>query len=210
MDSTRTGRSPRRPAAARKALELDDQSGEAWAALGEAQLYYDWDWEASEASFLRSMQLSPNLDDAYAHYSYLLILFGRVEEAFAASVKTRELSPVEPLWAGFTAWLYMIEGRLDDALPIAEECLSYEPEFWLCLYTIGQIHTVQGNFNEAIVAHERMLPQPQFANWALGITYGLAGETRQGAGLDRGNEGDRRSQRHIAYRDGLFGPGRRG
>ena len=170
------GAFPKAAAAARKALELDDQSGEAWAALGEAQLYYDWDWEASEASFLRSMQLSPNLDDAYAHYSYLLILFGRVKEAFAASVKTRELSPVEPLWAGFTAWLYMIEGRLDDALPIAEECLSYEPEFWLCLYTIGQIHTVQGNFDEAIAAHERLLPQPQFANWALGITYGLAGE----------------------------------
>ena len=35
---------PKALAAAEKALEIDEYSGEAWAALAEAQLYYDWDW----------------------------------------------------------------------------------------------------------------------------------------------------------------------
>jgi TolB-like protein len=48
---------PKAIAAAEKALELDELSGEAWAALAEAQLYYDWDWQKSEKTFQRAMQL---------------------------------------------------------------------------------------------------------------------------------------------------------
>jgi TolB-like protein/Tfp pilus assembly protein PilF len=170
------GAFPRAAAAARKALELDDQSGEAWAALAEAQLYYDYDWVAAEESFLRAMQLSPNFDDTYAHYAYLLTLLDRVDEALEMSLKARELSPVEPLWAGFTAWMYMAEGQLDEAMSDAEECLTYEPDFWLCLYTIGQIHALRGEFDAAILVHERMLVDPVVAHWALGITYAMADE----------------------------------
>jgi len=170
------GAFPKAEASARKALELDEQSGEAWAALGEAQLYYDYDWAGAEKSFLRAMQFSPNLDDAYAHYAYMLILLDRVDEALEMSLKARELSPVEPLWAGFTAWIYMAEGRYDEARPHVEECLTFEPGYWLCLYTLGQIHTLQGEFVEAIAAHEQLLTEPEFANWALGITYAMAGE----------------------------------
>jgi len=170
------GAFPRAAASARKALELDDQSGEAWAALGEAQLYYDYDWAGSEKSFLRAIQLSPNFDDSYGHYAYTLTLLDRVDEALEMSLKARELSPVEPLWAGFTAWMYMAEGRYDEAMPHVDECLSYEPGFWLCLYTLGQIHTLRGQFDEAIAAHEQMLVEPMFAHWGLGITYAMAGE----------------------------------
>jgi len=167
---------PKAAAFARKALELDEYSAEAWAALAEAQLYYDWDWAASEKSFLRALQLNPNLDDAYGHFSYLLILLGRVDEALEASLKARELSPVEPLWAGFTAWMYMIEGRYDEAMQHADECLTYEPGFWLCLYTIGQIHGLRGEFDAAITVHEQMLVEPEVAHWGLGVTYAMAGE----------------------------------
>lgn len=170
------GAFPRAAAAARKALELDDQSGEAWAALAEAQLYYDYDWAGAEKSFLRAMQLSPNFDDTYAHYAYLLTLLDRVDEALEMSLTSRDLSPVEPLWAGFTAWMYMAEGRYEEAMPHVEECLTFEPGFWLCLYTLGQIHTLNGEYNEAIAVHEQMLVEPDFANWALGITYAMAGK----------------------------------
>jgi TolB-like protein/tetratricopeptide (TPR) repeat protein len=170
------GAFPSAAAAARKALELDDQSGEAWAALAEAQLYYDYDWASAEKSFLRAMQLSPNFDDTFAHYAYLLTLLDRVDEGLEMSLKARQLSPVEPLWAGFTAWMYMAEGRYDEAMSHVEECLAFEPGYWLCLYTLGQIHTLNGEFDEAIAVHEQMLVEPEFANWALGITYAMAGK----------------------------------
>jgi TolB-like protein len=147
---------PKAIAAAEKALELDELSGEAWAALAEAQLYYDWDWEKSERTFLRAIQLSPSLDHAYAHYAYLLLLLGRTEEAIEISEKARDLSPVDPLWAGFTAWIYMLEERWEKAEAIAEECLQFASTLDLCRYALGQIYSAQGRFDEAVAIHEQI------------------------------------------------------
>jgi TolB-like protein len=170
---------PKAIAAAEKALELDELSGEAWAALAEAQLYYDWDWEKSERTFLRAIQLSPSLDHAYAHYAYLLLLLGRTEEAIEISEKARDLSPVDPLWAGFTAWIYMLEERWEKAEAIAEECLQFASTLDLCRYALGQIYSAQGRFDEAVAIHEQISQGDPFRNWALGISYGLAGQHDQ-------------------------------
>jgi TolB-like protein/tetratricopeptide (TPR) repeat protein len=164
---------------AEKALELDELSGEAWAALAEAQLYYDWDWEKSEKTFLRAIQLSPSLDHAYAHYAYLLTLMGRIDEAIEISEKARDLSPVDPLWAGFTAWIYMLEERWEEAEAIAEECLQFSSTLDLCRYALGQIYSAQGRFDEAVAIHEQIPQDDPFRNWSLGISYGLAGQHDQ-------------------------------
>ena len=170
---------PKAIAAAEKALELDELSGEAWAALAEAQLYYDWDWKKSERTFQRAMQLSPSLDHTYAHYSYLLMLLDRSDEAIEMSEKTRDLSPVDPLWAGFTAWLYMLEGRWDEAIETAEECLLFESSLDLCRYALGQVYSARGDYDRAVEIHEQIPPDDPFRNWALGISYGLAGKHEQ-------------------------------
>ena len=169
------GAFPKALAAAQKALELDEYSGGAWAALAEAQLYYEWNWRAAEESFKRALQLSPSLDHARHHYAFLLVLLGRTEESFAEAERARDLSPLDPIWAADTAWLYMLEKRWGEAISIAEECLSFSPDFPFCLYSIGQIYTLQGNFDEAIEFHERIDRSDQFANWALGPTYAMAG-----------------------------------
>ncbi len=171
---------PKAIAAAEKALTLDELSGEAWAALAEAQLYYEWDWQTSEQTFQRAMQLSPSLDHSYAHYAYLLMLLGRSEEAIEISEKARDLSPVDPLWAGFTAWIYLLhEDRWDDAIATAEECLLFESSLDLCRYTLGQVYSARGEYDLAIEIHEQIPPSDPFRNWALGISYGLAGKRDQ-------------------------------
>lgn len=171
---------PKALAAAEKALELDPYSGEAWAALAEAQLYYSWDWQVAAGSFRRALQLSPSLDHAHAHYAYLLILMGDVDASLEHSERARELSPLDPLWAGFTAWLYMLEARWDEAETVARACLEFAPGFWLCDYTLGQIYSAQGRFDEALAAHSAISQDTIFAPWALGPTYALAGN-RSGA-----------------------------
>ena len=45
--------------AAQKALALDPNLAEAYAAMGLIQLNYDWDWDSAEASFQRAMDLAP-------------------------------------------------------------------------------------------------------------------------------------------------------
>lgn len=170
---------PKAIAMAEKALELDELSGEAWAALAEAQLYYDWDWDKAEKTFQRAIQLSPSLDHAHAHYAYLLILQGRNEEAIAISEKARDLSPVDPLWAGFTSWLYLLEGQFDEAERVAEECLIFATTLDLCRYSLGQIYSAKGEYDKAVAVHEEIPQGDPFRNWSLGISYGFAGKHDQ-------------------------------
>lgn len=169
------GAFPKALAAAEKALEIDEYSGEAWAALAEAQLYYEWDWTTAEASMLRALQLSPSLDHVHAHYAYLLVLLGRIDESFFHAEKARELSPLDPLWAGFAAWLYMLEERWEEGMDTVEECLSFSPGFWFCEYTLGELHRAMGDIEKAVEAHEKMSADLPMTNWALGPTYGMAG-----------------------------------
>jgi len=169
------GAFPKALAAAEKALEIDEYSGEAWAALAEAQLYYDWDWTTAEASILRALQLSPSLDHVHAHYAYLLVLLGRIDESFIHAEMARKLSPLDPLWAGFAAWLYMLDERWEEGMDTVEECLSFSPGFWFCEYTLGEIHRAMGDIEKAVEVHEKMSADLPMTNWALGPTYGMAG-----------------------------------
>lgn len=169
------GAFPKAMAAARKALELDELSGEAWAALGEAQLYYEWNWAGAESSMERALQLSPSLDHLHAHYGYLLALRGDFDGAFREAETARDLSPLDPIWAGFAAWLYMTRGRWEDGIAAADECLTFAPGFPLCLYALGQIHSAQGDHGEAVAAHERIARGQRFVYWSLGPSYALAG-----------------------------------
>lgn len=170
---------PKALAAATKALEIDEYSGEGWAALAEAQMYYDWDWKTAEESMLRALQLSPSLDQVYAHYAYLKLLQGKIDEAIAASEKARDLGPLDPLWAGFAAWIYMLESRWDEAIQACNECLSYSPNFGFCLYTLAQIYTAQGDSERALQILEGGDSLDPFVTWALGPTYAMAGRRNE-------------------------------
>ena len=85
---------PAAAAAARRALDLDPTLGQAHVALAYAQHHYDWDWEASEASYRRGLELAPGYALGHVWYMNVLITRGRLEEAFAETAKAAELDPL--------------------------------------------------------------------------------------------------------------------
>ena len=50
---------------ARKALDLNPNNGEALSVLGTIAAYYDWDWDAAEQAFSKSIAISPNDGEMY-------------------------------------------------------------------------------------------------------------------------------------------------
>jgi tetratricopeptide (TPR) repeat protein len=123
----------------------------------------------------KALQLSPSLDQMHAHYAYLRILYGEMDEGLEYAEKARDLSPLDPLWAGFSAWLYMLEARWGDAERGIDECLAYTPGYGFCLYTAAQILTAQGRFDEAARVLDAGNPGDPFIDWAKGPTYAFAG-----------------------------------
>lgn len=166
---------PKAKAAARRALTLDEHSGEAWAALAEAQAYYDWNWAESDRSYRRALQLAPSLDNAHAHYAYLLALLGRWDEAMAHSLKARELSPLDQTWAAFAGWLLMVHGDLEGAEKQLQESLELLPGYPFGLWFLGDLYRIQGRMDEAIAIQESIPEGLPFRYWALGPTYAVAG-----------------------------------
>ena len=194
------GAFPRALASAQRALELDELSGEAWAALGEAQLYYAWDWATADESMQRALQLSPSLDHMHAHYAYLLALREDIDASLAEAEIARDLSPLDPIWAGFAAWLYMIPERWDEGIAAAEECLDFTPGFPLCVYALGQIHSARGDYAAAIAVHEQLPRTQPFAYWSLGPSYGLAGrlDDARAMAAEMANNPTGRDMLHLA------------
>lgn len=166
---------PKALAAARQALAIDEYSGEAWAALAEAQLYYDYDWAGSDRSFKRALQLAPSLDHAHAHYAYLLALLGRWDEVFIHAERASELSPLDPTWPFFAGWLYMVRQDFGRAEELMLESLELSPGFPFGLYGLGDVYKMQGRIEEAVAIQEKIPVGNPVRNWALGPTYALAG-----------------------------------
>lgn len=166
---------PKALAAARQALVLDEYSGEAWAALAEAQLYHEYAWEESDHSFKRALQLAPSLDHAHAHYAYLLALLGRWDEVWIELDTAMELSPLDPTWKFFAGWLYTVVEDFEKAEALMLESIELAPGHPLGLYGLGQLYSTMGRFDDAIEVHEQIPAENPVRNWALGPTYAMAG-----------------------------------
>jgi tetratricopeptide (TPR) repeat protein len=85
---------PHAKAAAIRALEIDEKSAEAHAALAFTNLCYDFDWFGAEQRFRRSIELNNNYGPAHQWYSNLLAAQGRFDEAFAELKRTLEINPL--------------------------------------------------------------------------------------------------------------------
>src|SRR5260370_11801611 len=77
-----------------KALELDENLGEAHASLGTVKFTYDWDFLGAEPEFKRAIALNPNYANARQVYSVLLGSLGRPDESLAQIRKAAEVDPL--------------------------------------------------------------------------------------------------------------------
>ncbi len=85
---------PRAIAAARRAIQLDPQNGEAYTELGSIQTIYEWDWTAAEQNLTRGISINPN--DPIAEFKYALYLdaVGRPQDAVTHMRRALQLDPL--------------------------------------------------------------------------------------------------------------------
>lgn len=81
-------------AAARRAIELDPHSGEAYSALGFVEITYGNNWTAGGRDLEKGLALSPNNSFAELQYSLFLDAVGRPEEAVVHMHRGLTLDPL--------------------------------------------------------------------------------------------------------------------
>lgn len=144
-------------ASANKALALDPELAEAYAALGSVKRIHDWDWTDAEKNFKRAIELNPNYAKAHLWHALLLSSLGRSDEALAEIKQAIEIDPLSPdVKAGH---LTVLEGRGEyaEALALAQENTKFNKESGLGKRALATYLFHLGEFAQAIEVSEQEL-----------------------------------------------------
>ena len=167
-------------AAALRAIQLDSTLAQAWSVLGMVKAYYEWEWEAAEQAFHKANELNPSLPENHFHYSWYLVLFGRMNEAIREHKLAKELDPFNPSNTAWLGYIYMMVGEYEKATRECELAMEL-PHKFLGSRFMADIIFFMGKEKEAIemyeqVAEEFSIPVYNF----LARAYARAGRIDEG------------------------------
>ena len=144
----------RAKAAARKALEIDDSLGEAYASLAHIRLH-EWDWAGLDEEFKRALKLNPGHAIAYHWYSEYLTAMGRADESVEIVEQAKEIDPLSPItWVGIAGSLYFAR-RYDEAIKHLQEGFEVNPNHFLLHLAQGRLYVQMGMYEEAIAVMQK-------------------------------------------------------
>jgi TolB-like protein len=164
--------------AAERALAIDATLGSAYRELALAKFGGEWDWDGSEDAFRRALALDEGDALAHVHYSWLLILLGRDDAAFAEAQKAHGLAPASRLVAAARAQTLYIGGCYDEAIEICSECLQSDPTYVFAVQLRGLCHLAHARRDAAVADLERaaiLSHRVPFYLGLLGRCYGQFG-----------------------------------
>jgi TolB-like protein/Flp pilus assembly protein TadD len=149
---------PRAMEAAKKAIELDEELGEAHASLGYLKWVFDWDRAGAEHEFKRALKLSPGSVDIYIPYSMYLALIGRFDEAIAGFRRIVDLDPANPAnYVYLGAWGYQYAGRYDESIAQIKKGLDMDPSILYGQLFLASAYALKGMYGEAVSQADKVL-----------------------------------------------------
>jgi tetratricopeptide (TPR) repeat protein len=116
-------------AAARKAVELDNQSSEAHASLAFASFFGMWDIATGEREFRRAIDLNPNNATSHQWYANALLALHRYPEALVEIDRAQALDPSSSAILADKGNILEISGRLDEGLTLLKQMEKRDPAF---------------------------------------------------------------------------------
>lgn len=172
--------------AAERALSVDPALGAAWIEVALAKFGGEWDWDGAEAAFRRGLALDAANPLAHVHYSWLLVLLGRDDAAYAEARRGHDLAPASRLVAGARAQTMYVGGRYDEAIALCNECLRVDPTYVFALHLRGLCHLATSAREGAVADLERSAVLGGRAPFYLGLLgrcYGEFGMRREALDL---------------------------
>jgi TolB-like protein/DNA-binding winged helix-turn-helix (wHTH) protein/Tfp pilus assembly protein PilF len=140
-------------AAAKRAIELDPNDGEAYTALGAVDTNYLLDWSAAEQNLRKGIALSPSSSDAQTWFAVYLTSVGRPAEAVDAMHRAVALDPLS-FWANrlLGSMLYYSR-RYDESLVALKRASELAPDKFSFVerWNSGN-YEMQGRYSDAVAA----------------------------------------------------------
>lgn len=173
-------------AALRKALELDGSLAEALAVEAGLSFWHDWNWEASEMNFKRTLTLNPGNATTHAQYAWFCISRKRFDEAIQEIKLAQNLDPLMPLFYAFSAGIHWSAGRYAEAIREFHKGTELEPNIGLAYFHGGVAYTQSGALDEALEAFQKARELGVSPGWAeanIALVYMAKGEAEKARGI---------------------------
>jgi serine/threonine-protein kinase len=165
--------------AARTAVKLDPELGEAHAALGFA-LCCTGDWTNGLRECEMAVQLSPGYFLAHDWLAIPWSSLGRFDEALAAMRRAKSLEPLSLVVHHHDAWVNVMAGRFHEAARAARQALELDTNYSFGWWWLGIAQTELGDTKEAVRSLTRaqeIFGDFQLGHSALGHACGRDGQT---------------------------------
>ena len=130
---------PLSQAAAKKAIELDENGAEGHASLGMTRMAYDWDFRTAEDELKRAITLNPSYAHAHHIYSILLGILNRNDEALAEIRKAVDADPLSVPVRNILASRLVVSGRCEEAIAEDKKTVELNPT----AVHVGYVHDRQ-------------------------------------------------------------------
>jgi tetratricopeptide (TPR) repeat protein len=141
-------------AAADRAIVLDRDNAEGWAALAHYETYFGRNWNLAEKAFHKSNELQPSLAYNHYHRAWFLALFGKMEEAIDEHILARRIDPFSMLHTAWLAELYRMAGDYQAGLKEADRAIELvrvnQEEGALAYFVKGRILIDMGEHEEGL------------------------------------------------------------
>ncbi|NUM76799.1 protein kinase [candidate division KSB1 bacterium] len=141
---------PRAKAAALKALSLDKNLGEAYAALAMIKFYYDWEWESPDQDFKHALDLEPQNMTIMVSYSGYLRFRGKFDEGIELLQKAIALDPLSPAYSMMIGRAYGLARRYNESIVKLQPLLEVYPNHWAAIYQLAWNYYFKGMYEEAL------------------------------------------------------------
>jgi class 3 adenylate cyclase/TolB-like protein/Flp pilus assembly protein TadD len=170
-------------AAALRAIQLDSTLAEAWSLLGMVKAYYEWDWEGAEQAYHKANSLNPSLPWNHYHYSWYLVLFGRMDEAIREHKHAKKLDPFMPAHTAWLGYIYMMLGEYDKAIRECELAMELPYKF-IGTRILADTYFDMGREEEAIEMYEQLAEEYSIPRYNfLGCAYIKTGNIEEGKNI---------------------------
>jgi serine/threonine protein kinase/tetratricopeptide (TPR) repeat protein len=170
---------------AQKAIELDDQLGEAYANLGMVKSY-NVDFESGEKLLKRGLELNPSQLNGYVWHSVFLTLQGKSDEAIAQARKACDLDPKSGFHQYHYIWTLYHNRRFDEAVKFVQLAEESAPNFAHGQAVAGWVYRFLNDEEKAVKHSEKahqLSPETGWITANLAATYAKFGNREKAAFL---------------------------
>ena len=170
---------PLAEAAAKKALEIDDNLAEAHTTLGFSLCVHHFDFAGSIREFERAIELNPNY--ATAHHWFgdgPLLAVGQFDRAIAEGKRALELDPLSVIITADLGANYLVARRYDEAIEQFHKAIDLDPRFYYTHWNLAEALEMKGNLREALAEYKKAveLDDDPFVLALLGQAYAKVGQ----------------------------------